>query len=265
MAYSASIGRCVAVSSPIHRADARVKAVALIVLSLLSFFIADVRTAVFMGVLAVALIVLSRIPPRVFWRTVRPFIVLMVFGFVVNALVLQGGPQQAVWGPITITMRGVQTGALVAYRTMAALAFGVLLVGTTTPVALCDALESLLRPLRVFGLPYQDVAMIFSIALRYIPQLAEEAGSVVDAQKSRGAAALDGTLAQRAKTYASLVVPLLSSSMRHAERLATALESRCWAAEDVRTHLAVHRMGAADAAFALCMAAAIIVFCFLAF
>lgn len=169
MAYSVTIGRCVAVDSPIHRLDARAKTVCFLACSILSFFINNVPAAIFFGAVAVVLTVLARIPARVLWRTVRPFLVLLVFSFVVNALVLQGGAPLFSLGPITVTVRGVQMGALVAFRTMAALAFGILLVSTTTPVALCDAMESLLKPLRICGLPYQDVAMIFSVALRYIP------------------------------------------------------------------------------------------------
>lgn len=265
MAYSVTIGRCVAVDSPIHRLDARAKTVCFLACSILSFFINNVPAAIFFGAVAVVLTVLARIPARVLWRTVRPFLVLLVFSFVVNALVLQGGAPLFSLGPITVTVRGVQMGALVAFRTMAALAFGILLVSTTTPVALCDAMESLLKPLRICGLPYQDVAMIFSVALRYIPLLAEEAGQVVDAQRARGASALDGTLAQKGKAYASLVVPLLSSSLRHAERQATALEARCWAAEDVRTHLSVPRAASPDVAFCLAMAVIMTLFCLLAF
>jgi energy-coupling factor transport system permease protein len=264
MAYSMTIGRCVAVDSPIHRLDARVKTVWFLACSILAFFIDNGVSAAWFGVVAASLLIAARIPARVLWRTVRPFLVLLVLSFAVNALVIQGGSILWSAGPLTITMRGVQLGAFVAFRTIVALAFGILLVSTTTPVALCDALESLLRPLRVCGVPYQDVAMIFSIALRYVPLLAEEASTVVDAQRSRGAAATDGSLADKARTYASLVVPLLSSSLRHAQRQTTALETRCWAAEAVRTHLSLQRLATRDAVFCLMMAAVVALFCALA-
>lgn len=264
MGYSAAIGQCSAIASPLHRVDARAKTACFIAFSMLSFFINDVPSAVFVAAMAIVLIAASRIPLRTFWHAMRPFTVLLVFSLVVNMLVIRGGAVLAIWGPVVITSRGVEMGVIIAYRTLAALAFGVLLVGTTTPVELCSALESLLKPLRVFGVPYQDVAMIFSIALRYIPLLADEAQQMVSAQKSRGAAAFNGPLAKRAKLYASMAVPLLSSSLRHAERLAVALEARCWAAEDVRTHLLVRGFRPSDAGFTIAMVAAVSVFCLLA-
>lgn len=265
MGYSAAIGRCLDVDSIVHRVDARVKAVSLIGFSMASFFVSDVSTGLVIGVAAISLIGAARVPWRMLWSTVRPFIALLAFSLAVNALVVKGGPVLGSFGPVSVTAYGLQAGIAVAYRTFAALVFGVLLVATTTPVALCDALERMLRPLGVFGMPYQDVAMIASIALRFVPLLSEEARQVVDAQKSRGAGALDRGVARRAGVYVSLAVPMLRSSLRHAQRLATALEGRCWAAKDTRTHLHEYRLHPIDAAFASGAVLFLVLFCAAAF
>lgn len=265
MGYSAAIGRCLDVDSVIHRVDARVKAVSLIGFSMVSFFVSDIGTGLAVGAAALTLIGSARVPWRMLWRTVRPFTLLLVFSLVVNALVVKGGSVVWSFGPMSVTVNGLQAGLAVAYRTCAALVFGVLLVATTTPVALCDALERLLRPLGAFGVPYQDIAMIASIALRFVPLLSDEARQVVDAQKSRGAGALDRGLVRRAAEYVSLAVPLLRSSLRHAQRLATALEGRCWAAQDIRTHLYEYRLHGIDAAFALGAGLFFVLFCVAAY
>ena len=234
------------------RADPRVKVIALIVCSVLSFLVENVAEAAFMAAVLALSYLVARVSPRAFGKTVRPFLPLFVISLVVNLLAVRGG--QVLWelGPLVITGQGVAFGVFATYRAIVALGFGALLVATTSPVALADALEKLLAPLRLLGISVVDVAMILSIALRAIPLLSDEANQVLRAQKARGVQGHERGLVGRIKSYASLIVPLLANSLRHAERLAVAMEARCYAAPVTRTHLAPLRLApCAIAAFAL--------------
>lgn len=230
-----------AIASPIHRLDARVKVVTFVTFSMLSFFIDNVVTGLYWGFVVISIIVASRIPIGLLARSALPFAMLLVFSFVANVLLIRDGTVLFTIGPLSVGMRGVETGVLVSYRAAVALAFGVLLVSTTSPVALADALESLLAPLRHGGVPVQDVAMILSIALRTIPVLSDEASDIARAQRARCAWGPETTIGDHIKAYAALAVPLLAGSLRHAERLACAMETRCYGAAFERTHL--HPLG----------------------
>ncbi|MEG0072246.1 MAG: energy-coupling factor transporter transmembrane component T [Raoultibacter sp.] len=247
MTLTVSIGRCTTIASPLHRLDPRVKILSLVALVTLSFFLTTIPTGLYLSAIALAGIALSRVPARTIWRTIRPFLVFLFFSFIVNALCITSGSTLLTLGFVTLTTGGITAGLTVTWRALIALIFGILLVSTTTPVALADALESLMKPLRIFGVPTQDIAMILAVALRTIPLLSEEAAQITQAQKSRGAGRYDHNLFERLKAYASLIVPLLGTSLRHAERLAQAMETRCYAACPTRTHLHSLRFCTRDA------------------
>ncbi len=255
------LSRHTSFDTPLGRLDPRVKILMLVGASITSFFITDAVTGLFMAALLVFAYVLAHVPAAQMLRTVKPFLWIFVFSFVVNVLVIRGGAVLFEWGPIVVSVRGVELGILVAYRAVIALGFGVLLVATTSPVHIADALERLLAPLRLFRVPVEDVAMILSIALRTIPLLSDEASQVAMAQRSRGVQGFDKGILSRMKSYASLVVPLLEGSLRHAERLAVAMDARCYAASQHRTHLHPLRFARSD--YLACAASCMLVACFI--
>ena len=122
----------------------------------------------------------------------------------------------------------------------------ILLTYTTTPIALTDGIERLLSPLKKIGLPVHDFAMIMTIALRFIPTLMEEAEKIMNAQKARGADFTNGSLIQRAKALVPILIPLFSSSIRHALDLATAMECRCYRGGEGRTRMKILKCQASD-------------------
>lgn len=262
MAFSVALGRVIDTESVVHRLDARVKTVAAVGLGMLSFLVDGPVAALVLAAFAVLAVVLSRVPLGELARAARPFVVLLAFSFVVNCLVVRGGATLVEWGPFTVGTRGVETGALVAFRAAAALTFGVLLVLTTSPLALAGGLERLLAPLSRVRVPVQDVAMVLAIALRTVPLLADEAARIAAAQRARGAGG-NGSLRARVQLYASAAVPLLAGSLRHAERLALAMEARCYGAPGTRTSLTEPHFARRDvvATCVLVAVAAIILTC----
>ena len=138
----------------------------------------------------------------------------------------------------------------------------ILLTYTTTPIALTDGIERLLSPLKKIGLPVHDFAMIMTIALRFIPTLMEEADKIMNAQKARGADFTNGSLIQRAKALIPILIPLFSSSIRHALDLATAMECRCYKGGEGRTRMNILKCKASDiVALVLVIALGVCVVC----
>ncbi len=241
-----TLGRYYPGESPLHRADPRLK----ILLSLLWMVVVftlqrPAGFAAFALILAAAL-VLSRIPPIQVFRSLKPVLFILLFAFVLSALTAPGTPL-FVLGPVRPTAEGVAAGTKMALRLVyLILTTTLMLTLTTTPILVADAMESLLKPLERLRFPAHDLAMMMSIALRFVPTLVEETDKIMKAQSSRGADYDTGGAIRRARGMVSVLVPLFVSAFRRAEDLAVAMEARCYQGGVGRTRLRVMRFTAQD-------------------
>jgi len=153
-----------------------------------------------------------------------------------NLLLVRSGDVLVALGPLMITAGGVRAAVLYSLRLVVAVLAATLLLLTTTPMQLTDAFDAGLAPLARIGLPAHELAMVFSLMLRFIPTLADEASAILDAQTSRGGALAEGGVVQRIRSIVPVVVALLASSLRHANGLSRALDARCYEGGLERSH-----------------------------
>jgi energy-coupling factor transport system permease protein len=205
-----------------------------------------------------ALILISRIPMKVVLRSIRALIFIMAFTAVLNVFWVvdtsEGAKPLLDFWIITIYAKGIYHAAFILVRIVAmVLGTGLFLTYTTTPIALTDALESLLRPLAKIKVPVHAFAMMMTIALRFIPTIMEETEKIMAAQKARGADFTTGSLAKRAKALIPVIIPLFASAFRRADELATAMECRCYHGGEGRTKLRILKYRLRDGIGMLCM------------
>ncbi len=235
-------------SSPIHRLDPRAKLVALIIyivaLFLAKWFISYAILLVVLG----TVVAISRVSVRSLLRGLKPLLFLLIFTAVLNALYTPGTPLVSFW-IFTITYEGILRAFFMVVRIMMLISCTFLLTYTTSPLALTDGLESLLSPLKKIRVPVHELAMMMSIALRFIPTLIEETDKIMSAQRARGADFDSGNLIKKAKALIPLLVPLIISAFRRADELATAMECRCYHGGKGRTRMNRLRFKAADCLF----------------
>lgn len=243
-----TLGQYYAVPSPIHRLDPRMKIVLAILYIIIVFLCSDILSMALLLASAFVLIRISNIPVKIVLRSVRPILFIITFTAVINLFwsVGEGEPLVSFWF-INIYREGI-VNAIVLVTRIFVLVIGtsIFLTYTTTPIALTDGIERLLYPLKRIGLPVHDFAMIMTIALRFIPTLMEEAEKIMSAQKARGADFTSGSIIQRAKALIPILIPLFSSSIRHALDLATAMECRCYRGGEGRTRMKVLRFKPSD-------------------
>ncbi|MCI8303056.1 MAG: energy-coupling factor transporter transmembrane protein EcfT [Lawsonibacter sp.] len=224
-------------NSVVHRLDPRTKLIA-VVLYIVSLFLAKwfVTYAIMLMVLAGA-ITISRVPVRSVFRGLKPVLFIVVFTALLNIFYTPGNTVLAHFWIFTITLEGVYRAFFMVVRIMMLITGTFLLTYTTSPILLTDGLESLLGPLKRVKAPIHELAMMMSIALRFIPTLIEETDKIMSAQRARGADFESGNLIQRAKALLPLLVPLFVSAFRRADELATAMECRCYHGGEGRTRL----------------------------
>ncbi len=243
-----TLGQYYSVDSPIHRLDPRIKIVLAILYIVIVFLCSNVLSMALLLLSAIAIVLLSRIPIKIVLKSVKPILFIITFTAIINVFWTTGdGAPLLDLGFITIYKEEVINAIFLIIR-IAVLIIGtsVLLTYTTTPIALTDGIERLLLPLKVVGLPVHDFAMIMTIALRFIPTLMDEADKIMSAQKARGADFTNGNLIQKAKALIPILIPLFSSSIRHALDLATAMECRCYKGGEGRTRMKILKCGAGD-------------------
>ena len=233
-------------NSPIHRLDPRTKLIC-VVLYIVALFLAAwfVTYAVMLAVLAGS-IYLSKVPVKSVFRGLKPVLFIVVFTAVLKLCYTPGDTVLAQVWVFTITLEGVWRAFFMVVRIMMLISGTFLLTYTTSPILLTDGLESLLGPLKMVRVPVHELAMMMSIALRFIPTLIEETDKIMSAQRARGADFESGNLIQRAKALLPLLVPLFISAFRRADELATAMECRCYHGGEGRTRLRQLKYKAAD-------------------
>ncbi len=237
-------------NSPIHRLDPRAKLVALI-LYIVALFLAEwfISYAIMLAVL-ILVVALSTVKPKALLRGMKPILILLIFTAVLNMFYTPGRELVSFW-IFTITYEGIVHAFFMVVRIMMLISCTFLLTYTTSPLALTDGLEGLLSPLKKIKVPVHELAMMMSIALRFIPTLIEETDKIMSAQRARGADFDSGNLIDKAKAMIPLLVPLFISAFRRADELATAMECRCYHGGAGRTRMNRLRFRPADGMFML--------------
>ena len=253
----------VAVSSPIHACDARVKTALLFAFTICVFFATTwAGLAIFIVTLG-AVMLASRVPLRRYFGILIPIYVLMGFSVLFNMFAWASDASDVLvaWGSVAVVADGLQRGVFLALR-MLLLSLGSMVVCfTSTSTELTAAFGWILRPLRVLRVPVDDVTTVFSIALRFIPLLAVEGERIRDARLARGAG-FDGSLADRLRAWGGVFVPVFVGLFRRADRLADAMDARCYGLAASRTSLARARVTPVSVAtlvigLALCVGVAV--------
>ena len=240
-----TIGQYFPGRSPVHRLDPRVK-ILLALGYIVLLFIAQNAWGLGLGVvLGFGAYLISQIPLVMILKSLKPVVPIIIFTAVLNMLFVDGEVLWQ-WWIIKITREGVHTAVFMAVRIVCLIAGTSLLTYTTSPIALTDGIERLMNPLKRFHFPVHELAMMMTIALRFIPTLIEETDKIMSAQRARGADFESGNLIQRAKALLPLLVPLFISAFRRADELATAMECRCYHGGEGRTRLRQLKYKAAD-------------------
>ena len=256
-----TIGQYYPAESRIHRLDPRVKIVCTL-LFLVSLFIQNslpgyVIATIYLG----CVIRLSKVPLKYILKGLKPVVILLLFTVVMNLFLTDGGETLVQFGIFTITENGLRTSVFMAVRLMYLVAGSSIMTFTTSPNGLTDGMEKLLHPLNRFNVPVHEVAMMMSIALRFIPILLEETDKIMKAQQARGADFESGNIIQRAKAMVPILVPLFVSAFRRANDLAMAMEARCYHGGDGRTKMKpLHYHGRDRAAYFITLIYLIIMF-----
>lgn len=240
-----TIGQYYPGNSPVHRLDPRAKLLGVTLLVAAGLLAKGTAGYLAAGFPVVAAIVTAGIPLSAFWRGMRALWVILLISLVLQT-VFYPGEILWQWGIVSVSREGLISGGKLFYRLALLVLMGTLLTMTTTPVLLTGGLERLLQPLKKFGLPAHELAMMMTIALRFVPTLMEEAEAVLKAQQARGGSLYAGPLGQRLKAAVALLVPLLAGSLRRAEELATAMEARCYRGDIKRTRLKQLKYGGLD-------------------
>ena len=243
-----AFGQFYPINSTIHRMDARVKLLLTLLFVVGIFFIKSYFGFILTAVLLLTIILVAKLPMMSVLKSVRGVLFILVFTALIN-LFLGGENGSEVlwkWNMLTITQSSVHTTIKLVLRLFLLISGTTILSLTTTPVALADGVESLLSPLKVIRVPVRDIAMIMSIALRFIPTLFEETNKIISAQKSRGASFDTGGPIARVKALLPVLIPLFVSSFRRADELAFAMDSRCYNASEKRVKMRQYKLGVAD-------------------
>ena len=241
-----TIGQYFPIDSIIHRLDPRFKIVMTLIFIIMLF---TGESFICMGISAVYTLIavfLSRIKLRMFWKSIKPLMPFLFITAVLNLLFVSDGDVYFHWKFIKITSDGINVSVFMIIRIVLLIIGSSLLTYTTSPITLTDAVEKLLSPLKRFKFPVHELAMMMSIALRFIPTLIEETDRIISAQKARGAEIDTGNLTDRAKNMVSILVPLFISAFRRADELATAMECRCYNGGEGRTRLRQLKSSPAD-------------------
>lgn len=220
----------------LHRLDARVKVVYLVAYIVLIFCSFNFYALALAALFAISVVLLSKVPVGLFLKSLKTIILIVAITSVLNLFYGVGEPLFQ-WWIFTVTLDGIFNAVFVTVRIICLVVVSSALTFTTSPTDLTDALERLLKPLTVFHISVHEIAMMMTIALRFVPTLLEETDKIMSAQKARGADMESGNLIRRIKALIPVLVPLFVSSFRRAYDLAMAMECRCYRGGKGRTRL----------------------------
>ena len=250
--------------SVLHRCDPRLKLVATIAYIVVLFVAPNPLGLTLSIALLAALYKIAQIPGKMILKSLKPIVPIVIFTAVLNLFFVtgQGEPLVHFW-VLNIYIEGVKYAILLAVRVCALIAGTSLLTYTTSPIVLTDAIESLLRPLAKLHFPVHELAMMMTIALRFVPTLLEETDRIMKAQMARGADFSSGNIIKRAQNLVPILVPLFISAFRRADELATAMEARCYRGGDNRTRMKELSLGLNDAVATLTIVMLVLVLAWL--
>ena len=237
-----TLGQYYPVKSPVHNLDPRIKII-LTIAFIVAVFLGSSLWAFFpVAAYIILAALLAHLPLKLLLKGIKPLRIILIFTFLLNLFFNAGETVLVEVWKIRITLEGLLTAIRFSMRLVFLVSGASLLTLTTPPVVLTDGMERLLSPLRKIGFPAHELAMMMSIALRFIPVLLEEADKIMKAQMARGADFESGNLIQRAKSMVPLLVPLFVSAFRRAGDLAMAMEARCYHGGEGRTRLRVLKL-----------------------
>ena len=253
-----TLGQYYQTDSVLHRLDCRVKLVGTLAF-IISLFVVNNVWGYLLAALFLALCIrLSNVPFKFMVKGMKSIVFLMLFAIVFNLFLTPGTPAVTIW-KLKITWEGIEMASKMAVRLVMLIIGSSLMTLTTTPTHLTDGLEKGLGFLKVFHVPVHEIAMMMSIALRFIPILIEETDKIMKAQMARGADFESGNLMKRAKAMIPILVPLFISAFRRANELAMAMEARCYHGSEGRTKMKPLRYGKNDKIAYLVLAGYLIV------
>lgn len=232
-----TIGQYIPGDSFVHKLDPRVKILISLIYIIDLFVVSSFQGYVFIIAFTMFSIYISKIQLKYIYKGLKPIFVLVIITALLNILMSDGKEIVWTWKFITIYKEGLILAAFMVVRLVFLIIGTSLLTLTTSPIELTDGIEKLLNPLKRIGVPAHELAMMMTIALRFIPTLMDETDKIMKAQMARGADFESGNLVQRAKNLIPLLVPLFISSFRRADELAMAMEARCYRGGEGRTRM----------------------------
>lgn len=241
-----TIGQYYPVDSRIHRLDARVKLMMTFVYIFTLFFVNSFTGYVFVLLVLGTVIKMSKVPVKFMMKGLKSILIIIMFTAFINLFMTQGGTVIWEWKFLHLTTAGIRMAIMMCVRIIMLVVGSSVLTLTTTPIQLTDAIEFILRPFKKIGVPAHEIAMMMTIALRFIPTLLDETDKIMKAQQARGADFDTGNLIQKAKSLIPILVPLFISAFRRAEELAMAMEARCYHGDENRTRMNQMHMAQKD-------------------
>lgn len=247
-----TLGQYFPLDSFIHKLDPRTK-ILIFVLDIVAIFMArTLESYIVISLFTFIVMLISKVPIKTYIKGLKPILYIIVFTALLN-MFLTNGEDLPIFGySIGITVEGAILAAKMAVRLILLIIGSSALTYTTSPMALTDGIEKLLKPLSKIGFPTHELSMMMSIAIKFIPTLIEETDKIIKAQQARGASFDTGSVFKRAKALIPMLVPLFISAFRRADDLAIAMESRCYMGGDGRTRMKEIRFSHKDTAAAIC-------------
>ena len=242
-----AFGQYYPASSPLHRLDPRIKLILTVLYIVCSFLCRNILSYALLLLSTMLLVAFGRVPLKIILKGLKPVLFVIAFTAVLNIFWTEGEMLLFEWKFIRIYAEGLYAALFIMIRiAVLIIGTGMLLTYTTTPIALTNAIEDLLSPLKKLHVPVHSFAMMMTIALRFIPTLSEECERIMTAQKARGADFSSGGLIQRAKALIPVLIPLFVSAFNRAGDLATAMECRCYNGGEGRTRMNVRHLRFVD-------------------
>lgn len=247
MIKNITLGQYLPGTSIIHRADPRTKIIMTLLFMIILFIVNSLWALLLAFAFVAAAFIISGISFKYAIRGMRPVLYIIIFTVVLNMFFTDGNVLLKI-GPVKITEEGLVLAAVVSIRVFLLIASASIMTYTTTPITLTDGIEKLMNPLKKIKFPVHEMAMMMTIALRFIPTLIDETDKIMKAQASRGADIGSGNLLQRAKSFIPVLIPLFVSSFRRADDLAIAMEARCYRGSKGRTSMRILKFAKIDVA-----------------
>ena len=241
-----TLGQYFPIDSPIHKIDPRFKIIFTLLYIILVFFADSLITYLLVALFCFAVVFLSQIKFSVVLKSVKPLAFVILITAIINLFFTNDTKILWSYKFIKITELGLENAVNMALRLVFLVVGSSMLTYTTSPIMLTDGIEKLLKPFSKIGLPSHEIAMMMTIALRFIPTLLEETEKIMTAQKSRGADFESGNIIKRAKALIPVLIPLFINAFKRADELATAMECRCYRGGDGRTRLRVLKLSKID-------------------